>query len=94
MFKQLRLTAIFLLAISFFISCNKRPGKPKILVFSKTSGYRHASIPEGKKAIMKLGLENGFDVDTTENAAYFTEDSLNKYSAVIFLSTTGDVLNN
>src|SRR6478735_4053265 len=94
MLKQLRLTAIFCLAISFLISCNKRSGKPKVLVFSKTSGYRHASIPAGKQAIIKLGLENGFDVDTTENAAYFTEDSLNKYSAVIFLSTTGDVLNN
>ncbi|MGA0559881.1 ThuA domain-containing protein [Larkinella sp. VNQ87] len=65
----------------------------RLLVFSKTAGFRHASIPAGKTAILKLGQENGFAVDTTENAARFTEDNLKRYSAVIFLSTTGDVLN-
>src|ERR1044072_6370517 len=75
--------------------CRKpRPGKPKVLVFTKTAGFRHASIPAGIKAIQRLGQENGFDVDTTENAARFTEDSLQQYAAVIFLNTTGDVLNN
>jgi len=59
----------FLLAASFIFaatSCNnKRSGKPRILVFSKTAEFRHSSIPNGKAAIQKLGLENGFDVDTT-----------------------------
>lgn len=77
------------------MSCSKtRPGKPKVLVFSKTEGFRHASIPAGIQAIQKLGAENGFEVDTTENAERFTEDSLSQYSAIIFLNTTGDVLNN
>jgi cytochrome c len=89
----LRSFAILIVACTFF-ACNSRSGKPRVLVFSKTSGYRHASIPAGKAAIMKLGQQNGFDVDTTENANYFTEDSLKNYSAVIFLSTTMDVLNN
>lgn len=44
-------------------------------------------------ALMKLGKENGFAVDTTENSAKFTEENLKRYNAVIFLSTTGDVLN-
>lgn len=66
---------------------------PSILVFSKTKGYRHASIEEGKKAIIELGHLNHYTVDTTENAAMFTERNLKKYAAVIFLSTTGDVLN-
>lgn len=73
-----------------FQACMK--SKPRILVFSKTKGYRHASINVGKPAIQKLGLENEFDVDTTELATYFTDDSLKRYSAVVFLSTTGDVL--
>ena len=64
-----------------------------MLVFTKTTGYRHASIPNGIAAVIKLGQENGFDVDTTENAGMFTEDTLKKYAAVIFLNTTGDVLN-
>jgi len=85
-----------LLAIICIIaSCSKkRSGKPRVLVFSKTAGFRHASIPNGIAAIKKLGAENGFDVDTTENAGWFNEDSLKKYSAVIFLNTTGDALNN
>ena len=71
-------------------SCSNN--KPKVLVFSKTKGFRHQSINVGKPAIQKLGAENGFDVDTTENATAFTEDNLKKYAAVVFLSTTGDVL--
>lgn len=76
-----------------FSSCGNRSGKPKILVFSKTTGFYHNSIPDGMAAIQQLGKENGFDVDTTRDAAYFTQDSLDKYAAVVFLSTTGDVLN-
>lgn len=61
-------------------------------MFSKTKGYRHESIPDGKKALIELGRKNGFDVDTTEDAALFNEGSLSKYRAVVFLSTTQDVL--
>ncbi len=76
-------------------SCQqKRSEKPRILVFSKTSGFHHNSIEKGNAAIQKLGLENNFDVDTTSNAAFFVEDSLKNYSAVVFLNTSGDVLNN
>jgi cytochrome c len=67
--------------------------QPRVLVFSKTAGYRHSSIPNGRAAILKLGRENGFAVDTTENAGAFTQKNLTRYSAVVFLSTTGDVLN-
>jgi cytochrome c len=42
---------------------------------------------------MQMGKENGFAVDTTENSALFTDQNLKKYNAIIFLSTTGDVLN-
>ncbi|HEX8038641.1 MAG TPA: ThuA domain-containing protein, partial [Chryseosolibacter sp.] len=87
---------LFLLAVSAAVvltSCShKRQGKPRVLVFSKTAGFVHSSIPAGVAAVQKLGAQNGFDVDTTKNAAYFQEDSLKKYAAVIFLSTTGNVL--
>ncbi|MEN9363890.1 MAG: hypothetical protein RI903_1199, partial [Bacteroidota bacterium] len=65
----------------------------KILVFSSTKGFRHGSIGAGKKALMKMGTEKGFQVDTTENAAVFTESNLKKYRAIVFLNTTGNVLN-
>ncbi|RFU85770.1 DUF1080 domain-containing protein [Streptomyces triticagri] len=64
----------------------------KVLVFSKTAGFRHDSIPDGIAAIQELGAENDFAVDTTEDAGDFTADNLAQYDAVIWLSTTGDVL--
>ncbi|MBT9188408.1 ThuA domain-containing protein [Zobellia russellii] len=70
----------------------KREGKPKVLVFSKTSGWKHKSIPAGIAAIQKLGGEQGFEVDTTKNSELFNEDNLKQYSAIIFLSTTLNVL--
>ena len=89
-----RLT-IVCIAIAFIFSfgCKQRSGNPRVLVFAKTAGFRHSSIPDGKAAIMKLGVENGFLVDTTENADMINEDSLKNYSAVIFLHSTGDILN-
>jgi cytochrome c len=84
---------LLLAALLMFASCSKkREGDPKVLVFSKTMGFRHASIPKGIEAIKKLGETNGFSVDTTENASRFNDDNLKQYSAIIFLSTTGDVL--
>lgn len=66
--------------------------KPRILVFAKTKGYHHASIAAGEPAIYQLGQQNGFDVDTTSDASVFTRKGLKQYAAVVFLSTTGDVL--
>jgi cytochrome c len=66
---------------------------PRILVFSKTMMFRHASIGAGQKALVQLGKAQGFVVDTTEDAGRFNEENLKKYRAVVFLSTTGDVLN-
>jgi cytochrome c len=64
-----------------------------VLVFSKTEGFRHDSIPAGISAIRQQGQQRGFSVDVSEDAATFTDDSLLKYKSVVFLSTTGDVLN-
>jgi cytochrome c len=63
-----------------------------VLVFSKTMGFRHDSIPEGIAAIRALGSEHGFTVDDTEDAGRFTDATLARYKAIVFLSTTGDIL--
>ena len=75
----------------FLLSCNKREGSPRVLVFGKTAGFHHNSIPAGFAAIQKLGLQNNFRVDTTTDASYFNDDSLKNYAAVVFVSTTGKV---
>lgn len=61
----------------------------KVLVFSLTRGYRHSNIEAGIVAIKKLGTENNFTVDATEDSSYFSDDILKKYKAIIFLSPTG-----
>jgi type 1 glutamine amidotransferase len=63
--------------------------KAKVLVFYKTAGYAHGSIKVAVPAIMKLGEENNFDVDTTKDASKFNDANLKQYAAVIFVSTTG-----
>jgi type 1 glutamine amidotransferase len=67
--------------------------KDKVLVFSKTAGYHHKSIDAGIKAIMKLGEQYRFAVDTTTDSTKFNKAYLKKYDAIIFLNTTGNVLN-
>ena len=83
---------IVIVLFSILSSCNQQSEKPKILVFSKTSGFHHKSIPSGNQALMQLGAENDFQVDTTTDAANFREEKLKEYAAVVFLNTTGDVL--
>ena len=55
----------------------------RVLVFSKTAGFRHDSIPAGIAAIRTLGSQNGFTVDATEDAAAFTTANLAQYQVVI-----------
>lgn len=65
----------------------------RVLVFSSTAGFRHASIPAGIAAVESLGVAHHFAVEATEDAAVFTASELSRFAAVIFLNTTGDVLN-
>jgi glucose/arabinose dehydrogenase/type 1 glutamine amidotransferase len=89
----LQTIALFCFILITLASCSsKRSSKPTVLVFFKTGGYYHESIPTGVKAIQDLGDKNGFNVDTTTNANMFAEDSLKKYAALVFLSSTGDIL--
>jgi type 1 glutamine amidotransferase len=64
----------------------------RVLVFTKTAGFRHESIAAGTAAMCGLGEEDGFAVEPTEDAAAFTDLNLARFDAVVFLNTTGDVL--
>lgn len=64
----------------------------RVLVYSRTAGYRHDSIPDGIRALQSLGSAHGFKVDATEDPLWFTDDVLARYAVVVFLSTTGTVL--
>ncbi|MFF5970943.1 ThuA domain-containing protein [Streptomyces sp. NPDC012769] len=64
----------------------------RVLVFSRTAGFRHDSIPAGITALKELGAGSDIVVDATEEPRQFTTNNLARYDAVVFLSTTGDVL--
>lgn len=64
-----------------------------VLVFSKTAGFRHDSIPAGIQMIRELSSANNFTATATEDANAFSTSNLAQYEAVVFLNNTGDVLN-
>jgi cytochrome c len=67
--------------------------QPRILVFTKTAGFRHASIPAAVEAVRELAATSGLAIDATEDSSAFSARNLARYDAVVFLLTTGDVLN-
>ena len=70
-----------------------KPAKArKVLVFSKTNGFRHASIATGKVALAEMGRKTGaFEAVISDDLAEFEVDNLKQYDAVLFLSTTMNV---
>jgi type 1 glutamine amidotransferase len=81
-----------LLALAFGLDAAATRPQPRVLVFSKTTGWRHDSIPTAVAALQRLGVQEGLAVDRSEDAGDFNEKNLQRYRAVIFANTTGDVL--
>ncbi|WP_460848355.1 ThuA domain-containing protein [Phytohabitans suffuscus] len=94
MFRRLAFcVAILLAAVGFTAVPAQAAADFNVLIFSKTAGFRHDSIPAGIAAIQQLGAQNNFTVEATEDAAQFNATNLARFQAVIWLSTTADVLN-
>jgi len=88
--RRIKITLSVLLLI--IVCCNARAQEKRVLVFFKTMKYYHESIPAAIAAIEKLGTEHRFYVDTTTDGRKFNDENLQKYTTVIFLSTTGTTL--
>lgn len=97
-FKSIHLIIILFFSIVIIVNAQEteatdQPRKPDlVLVFTKTEGYRHESIATGVKTLRQLGRKNDFIVLRTESSEDFAKDNLASYQLVVFLSTTGDVL--
>ena len=65
-------------------------GEFGVLLFSRTTGYRHDSIPAAIAALTELGPANGYVAAATEDPAAFNADTLAQFRVVVFLMTTGD----
>ena len=64
----------------------------RVLLYSRTAGFRHASIPTAIAALTALQSAGDFVVETTEDPAQFSPANLARFQVVVFLLTTGDVL--
>ncbi|MDB5077787.1 MAG: hypothetical protein JWO42_3966 [Chloroflexi bacterium] len=82
------------LAAARVVSARPEPrvSRPAILVFSRTTGYRHDSIPAAIQAVRADGRLDGYDVVATEDPRLFSDAELHRFRAVVFLLTTGNVL--
>lgn len=71
-----------------------KPKQPrKLLIYSRTNGFRHGSIAIGARAITLLGDKTGaFTAVATEDDSYFEPEKLKTFDAVLMLNTTGDCL--
>jgi type 1 glutamine amidotransferase len=88
---MLRKFVSIILLMLLVISCGSTE-KKKILVFTRNGeGYVHDNIDSSVESIKKLGLENGFEVDITEDPEAFTEENLKQYDAVIYSNTNNKV---
>ena len=63
-----------------------------VLVFTKTSGYRHASISSGLKMLSDQCKRQNWVITTTEDASLFRDDFLGRFDVAVFLNPTGDAI--
>ncbi|RIA08292.1 hypothetical protein OE09_0101 [Flavobacteriaceae bacterium MAR_2010_72] len=83
-------TIIYLAFLGFgCLSCQNN----HVLVFTKTADFRHDSIETGVEMVMQMAEENAFEVTHSEDATMFENDRLKTYDLIIFLNTSGDILN-
>ncbi|MBT3385267.1 MAG: ThuA domain-containing protein [Prolixibacteraceae bacterium] len=93
-------TKIILLAIVFFtaIFTNAQNNKAEfedalnILVFSKTSGFRHASISSGVKMLYDQSRKQNWVITATEDASLLRDEFLAKFDIAVFMNPTGDAI--
>lgn len=69
-----------------------QPAPPRLLVFTRTQGWRHDSIPAAVAALRELAGQDGLDVVHSEDPAQFDDANLRGFRAVVFANTTLDVL--
>ena len=92
--RKISLFCAITLAMTLLINSSAVAAKQfRALLFTKTSGWHHESVLEGVTAIRDLAKTHFFDVDWHEDAKHFNKENLAKYDVVIFLLTTGDILN-
>lgn len=68
--------------------------QPAILLFSKTTGFRHGeSIDASKPIFTEIAKRNNWFLYETEKGGVFNPEQLKQFNVVVFNNSTGRVLN-
>jgi type 1 glutamine amidotransferase len=82
-----------LLASALLLSGFTSAEQFKVLLFTKTDGFHHKAINEGVDAMRDMAEKHHFLVDWHEDSSVFNDKNLEQYQVIVFLLTTGDILN-
>ncbi|MBD9478249.1 ThuA domain-containing protein [Pseudoxanthomonas sp. PXM02] len=87
-------TVVSAVLLGTLLSATPAPAAPpeRVLIFTKTAGFRHDAIPTAVATLRTLVADAGMAADHTEDANDFSAANLARYRVVVFASTTGDVL--
>src|SRR5215469_4100665 len=83
---------MFLAPIACLAVMSSAPAPKSFLVFSKTTGFRHDCIPDGIRVFTDIAKNKKWDVEFSEDSGVFTPDNLKRFNGIVFLCTTGDIL--
>lgn len=92
---QMNLTYFFSLCLLLLLicgACQQARAANNVLLFSKTAGFRHSSIGPAVTAIQAQCGTLGWTCTNSEDSTVFTAGGLASYDAVVFVMTTGDIL--
>jgi len=78
------------LATAFVTSAAMARDKARILIYSGSTGYRHASIPAAVESLKSIAAKAGYVADATEDPEVFDAGKLAQYKAIVLVSTSTD----
>lgn len=64
-----------------------------VFLFTKTDGWHHKSINAAVTAMETLSEKHHFSIDWHEDASRINPENLAQYDVIMFMLTTGDILN-
>jgi len=92
--KNLKSRLIEVVIVTSLLFCGILQAKQfNVLLFTKTNGWHHKAINQGVTAINQLAEQHHFGLEWHEDASRINDENLKKFDAIIFLLTTGDILN-
>ena len=90
--KNIRPLFIFCIALCSLLPLFSQGRQFKALLVTTTRGFHHESIYAGVLAIQQMASKHQFSVEVMNNPNGFTDKYLESFQVIIFLNTTGDIL--